>query len=47
MGAGLLDLCEKYFGARDFYEVLQIQKNSNDKQGKIIIITSVKIYYLL
>ncbi|XP_015514573.1 dnaJ homolog subfamily C member 9 [Neodiprion pinetum] len=32
--AGLLDLCEKYFGARDFYEVLKIPTNANEKQVK-------------
>lgn len=32
--ASLLDLCEQYFGARDFYEVLNIPRTANDKQGK-------------
>ncbi|XP_017796346.1 PREDICTED: dnaJ homolog subfamily C member 9 isoform X2 [Habropoda laboriosa] len=30
----LLDLCEQYFGARDFYEVLKIPTTANDKQVK-------------
>ncbi|KAF3422162.1 hypothetical protein E2986_04768 [Frieseomelitta varia] len=30
----LLDLCEQYFGARDFYEVLKISRKANDKQIK-------------
>ncbi|XP_012283353.1 J domain-containing protein CG6693 [Orussus abietinus] len=30
----LLDLCEKYFGARNFYEVLKIPKTANEKQVK-------------
>ncbi|XP_016922034.1 dnaJ homolog subfamily C member 9 [Apis cerana] len=30
----LLDLCEQYFGARDFYEVLKIPRTANDKQVK-------------
>lgn len=34
--AGLLDLCEQYFGARNFYDVLNIQKDATDKQGKIL-----------
>lgn len=29
---GLLDLCEKYFGCRDLYEVLKIPKTANEKQ---------------
>lgn len=29
----LLDLCEQYFGARDFYEVLKISRKATDKQG--------------
>lgn len=32
--AGLLDLCEKYFGAREFYEVLKIPKTADQKQVK-------------
>ncbi|XP_078053714.1 dnaJ homolog subfamily C member 9-like [Augochlora pura] len=32
--ASLLDLCEQYFGARDFYEVLKISRTANDKQVK-------------
>lgn len=32
--ASLLDLCEQYFGARDFYDVLKIPKTANDKQGE-------------
>ncbi|XP_012056740.1 PREDICTED: dnaJ homolog subfamily C member 9 [Atta cephalotes] len=32
--ASLLDLCEQYFGARNFYEVLKISKTANDKQVK-------------
>ncbi|XP_076242254.1 dnaJ homolog subfamily C member 9-like [Calliopsis andreniformis] len=32
--ASLLDLCDQYFGARDFYEVLKIPKTANDKQVK-------------
>lgn len=32
--ASLLDLCEQYFGARNFYDVLKISKTANDKQGK-------------
>ncbi|XP_031829417.1 dnaJ homolog subfamily C member 9 isoform X2 [Nomia melanderi] len=32
--ASLLDLCEQYFGARDFYEVLKIPRTANDKQVK-------------
>ncbi|KAJ8670712.1 hypothetical protein QAD02_001971 [Eretmocerus hayati] len=34
MALGLLDLCEQYFGARDFYEILKISKNANEKQVK-------------
>nr|CAD7410212.1 unnamed protein product [Timema cristinae] len=30
----LLDLCRKYFGSRDLYEVLQISKSSDSKQVK-------------
>ncbi|XP_003401450.1 dnaJ homolog subfamily C member 9-like isoform X2 [Bombus affinis] len=30
----LLDLCEQYFGARDFYEVLKISRKATDKQVK-------------
>lgn len=33
--AKLIDQCEKYFGSRDFYEVLEIPKKSTDKQGKL------------
>ncbi|XP_069687583.1 dnaJ homolog subfamily C member 9 [Periplaneta americana] len=29
---GLLDLCEKYFGSRDLYEVLKINNSANEKQ---------------
>ncbi|KAL0106119.1 hypothetical protein PUN28_016091 [Cardiocondyla obscurior] len=32
--ASLLDLCERYFGARNFYDVLKIPKTANDKQVK-------------
>ncbi|XP_043482440.1 dnaJ homolog subfamily C member 9 [Leptopilina heterotoma] len=32
--AGLLDLCEKYFGARELYEVLEIPKTADQKQVK-------------
>ncbi|XP_043496119.1 J domain-containing protein CG6693 [Polistes fuscatus] len=32
--ADLLDLCEKYFGSRNFYEVLNISKDADDKQVK-------------
>ncbi|XP_043286544.1 J domain-containing protein CG6693 [Venturia canescens] len=32
--ARLPDLCEKYFGHRDFYDVLKIPKNANEKQVK-------------
>lgn len=32
--AKLVDLCEKYFGSRNFYEVLKISKTSTDKQVK-------------
>ncbi|RLU21585.1 hypothetical protein DMN91_005963 [Ooceraea biroi] len=32
--ASLLDLCEQYFGARNFYDVLKIPKTANDKQVK-------------
>ncbi|XP_076678172.1 dnaJ homolog subfamily C member 9 isoform X2 [Andrena cerasifolii] len=32
--ASLLDLCDQYFGARDFYEVLKIPRTANDKQVK-------------
>lgn len=34
MAVGLLDLCEEYFGARDFYDVLKISKTANEKQGE-------------
>ncbi|XP_001601586.1 dnaJ homolog subfamily C member 9 [Nasonia vitripennis] len=34
MAVGLLDLCEQYFGARDFYDVLNIDKTANEKQVK-------------
>jgi len=34
MGKKILDLCEEYFGARDFYEVLKIPKTANEKQVK-------------
>jgi hypothetical protein len=33
----LLDLCEKYFGTRDLYEVLKIPNTANQKQGKQFI----------
>jgi hypothetical protein len=33
----LLDLCEKYFGSRDLYEVLKIPNIANQKQGKHFI----------
>lgn len=33
----LLDLCEKYFGSRDLYEVLKIPNVANQKQGKHFI----------
>ncbi|PSN33465.1 DnaJ subfamily C member 9 [Blattella germanica] len=29
---GLLDLCEKYFGSRDLYDVLNISRVANEKQ---------------
>lgn len=29
----LFDLCEKYFGERDLYEVLGVSKTANEKQG--------------
>lgn len=32
--AKLHDLCEKYFGSRNFYEVLEIPKTASEKQGK-------------
>ncbi|XP_033210807.1 dnaJ homolog subfamily C member 9 [Belonocnema kinseyi] len=32
--ASLLDLCDQYFGARDFYEVLKIPKTANEKEVK-------------
>ncbi|XP_076301375.1 J domain-containing protein CG6693-like [Lasioglossum baleicum] len=32
--ASLLDLCEQYFGGRDFYEVLNISRTATDKQVK-------------
>jgi hypothetical protein len=35
MSLDLLDLCEQYFGVRDFYEVLKISKSANEKQGKL------------
>ncbi|XP_011505424.1 PREDICTED: dnaJ homolog subfamily C member 9 [Ceratosolen solmsi marchali] len=34
MSMDLLDLCKKYFNTRDFYEVLKISKNANEKQVK-------------
>lgn len=30
----LLELCEKYFGTRDFYEVLKIKNTASDKDSK-------------
>lgn len=30
----LLDLCEKYFGCRSFYEVLSISKDASEKEGR-------------
>ncbi|XP_011312129.1 dnaJ homolog subfamily C member 9 [Fopius arisanus] len=32
--AKLVDLCEKYFGSRNFYEVLKIQQNASEKEVK-------------
>ncbi|KAK2579384.1 hypothetical protein KPH14_003248 [Odynerus spinipes] len=32
--ANLLDLCEQYFGSRNFYEVLKISTDADDKQVK-------------
>lgn len=40
--AKLVDLCEKYFGSRDFYEVLKISKTANDKQGMQIIFNAIR-----
>lgn len=36
----LLDLCEKYFGCRSFYEVLSISKDASEKEGmrKLLLI---------
>ena len=31
--ASLPDLCEQYFGHRDFYDVLKISKTATEKQG--------------
>lgn len=45
----LLDLCEQYFGARNFYDVLKISKTANDKQGTkklTLILTSTNIIIL-
>ncbi|KAL6419723.1 hypothetical protein ACFW04_005404 [Cataglyphis niger] len=38
--ANLLNLCERYFSTRNYYDVLEIPKNANDKQVK-------KAYYKL
>ena len=35
--ASLLDLCDQYFGSRDFYEVLKIPKTADEKQGKLYL----------
>jgi hypothetical protein len=32
--SSLLDLCGKYFGSRNLYEVLKIPNTANQKQGK-------------
>jgi hypothetical protein len=32
----LLDLCEKYFGSRDLYEVLKIPNSATEKQGNAV-----------
>lgn len=39
--AGLLDLCEKYFDAREFYEVLKIPKTADQKQGNAIFSSNI------
>lgn len=38
---GLIDLCEKYFGSRDLYEVLKIPNSANEKQGERHFFTCV------
>lgn len=42
----LLDLCEKYFGCRSFYEVLSISKDASEKEGmrKLLLIV-LKLAY--
>ncbi|EFN76576.1 J domain-containing protein CG6693 [Harpegnathos saltator] len=48
--ASLPDLCEQYFGARNFYDVLKISKTANDKQGQstcIFLSTVKKAYHKL
>jgi hypothetical protein len=37
----LLDLCEKYFGCRDLYEVLKIPNSANQKQGERFCMNSL------
>lgn len=41
--ASLLDLCEKYFGYRDFYDVLKIPTNANEKQGRFSLFTAINL----
>lgn len=35
-----LDLCEKFFDTRDYYEILKIEKDASEKDGKKSIIFS-------
>lgn len=32
--SNLIELCEKYFGSKDFYQVLRLEKEADDKAGK-------------
>lgn len=36
---GLLELCEKYYGTTNLYEVLQISEQATDKEGCLILNT--------
>lgn len=31
-----LDLCEKYFGTRNIYELMNLKKDANEKDGKYL-----------
>lgn len=36
LSMALMDLCEKYFGCRSFYEILSISKDASEKEGKCL-----------